>query len=284
VRFIDLELLDRTIPGLQGVLDDLEAARVEVIAEDDPKKRKALVERHSTRWTAMREYLAELSYNKCWYVECRNPGTDDDIDHFRPKLRVDEARDHPGYYWLAFDWHNLRLSCHRSNRLRRNLAAGETGGKADHFPLIEPARRAYKPEDDLDEEEPEILDPTNPADPPLITFIQNGEAQLSPRYKGVAVAERRFECTRLLLHLNWPEFNEDRTRLYNRIERLVDRGRRELRKCGPGSPVPHAFKDVIRDLRGLMRPDSDYSTAAAEYVQLFKHEWWIEDIVLRQPW
>lgn len=284
MRFIDLELLNHSAPGLQRVLDDLEAVRAEVIAEADPDKRRELIERNSRKWTAMREYLEQLSYKKCWYIECRNPGTDDDVDHFRPKLSVAEAPDHPGYYWLAFDWRNFRLSCHRANRLRRNVKAGETGGKADHFPLVDPARRSYKPEDDLDEEEPEILDPTNPADPPLLTFRQNGEPQLSPRYKGAAVAEHRFERTRLLLHLDWPEFNEDRTRLYNKIERLVDRGRRELRKRGPGSPVSNAFKDVIRDLRVLMRPDADYSTAATEYVRLFKHEWWIEDIVLRQPW
>jgi uncharacterized protein (TIGR02646 family) len=283
VRFIDLELLNRSAPGLQNVLDELEAARVEVTAELDPEIREKLIKRYSGRWTAMRPYLEELSFKKCWYVECQNPGTDDDVDHFRPKLSVEEAPDHPGYYWLAFDWHNFRLSCHRSNRPRRNVAARETGGKADHFPLIDPDSRAYKPSDKMEREDPEILDPTNPEDPPLITFIQSGEAQLSPKYKGFATAERRFESTRLLLHLNWPDFTDDRTRLYNNIVRLMDRGNREDEDKGPGSPASAAFKDIIRDLRRLMKPESDYSTAAVEYIKLFRHHWWVDDIVLRQP-
>jgi hypothetical protein len=282
MKFINQELLDRTNPEVMKILEELEAARVEVTAEKDKQRRKELIDKYHTRWTALRPFLSELSHDKCWYVECKNPGTDDDVDHFRPKLRVDEAPDHPGYYWLAFDWMNLRLSCHRSNRLRVNPKTSETGGKGNHFPLVEPELRAYDPTKSYKQEHPGIFDPCNPADPPHITFRPNGEAALSPEYKGSEIAEKRWDYTRLCLHINWPDFYEDRLVLYQRIFRLIDRGKREEPPGGLGAQVSDSFKDTIRDLQELMKPHQDYSSAAKVYIQSFKHLWWVNLIVLRE--
>ena len=281
MRFINLELLDRSDSDVRKILDDLEDAKAKVIAETDPDKRKALIKRFSGRWSALRPYLSELSYDKCWYVECKNPGTDDDVDHFRPKLRVEEADGHPGYYWLSFDWQNLRLSCHRANRPRINRDTSETGGKADHFPLVEEDARAWSPSDDWRIEQPGILDPINPEDPPLVTFKPNGEADLSPDYEPFEIARKRWEYTRLCIHINWPDFSDDRLVLYQKVTRLIDRGNREEPKGGPGSSASEAFKDVVRDLQELMQPQSNYSVAARIYVESFKYLWWIRLIVLR---
>ncbi len=41
------------------------------------------------------------------------------VEHFRPKTAVRQSNKHkeqyPGYYWLAYDWDNLLLSCHECN-------------------------------------------------------------------------------------------------------------------------------------------------------------------------
>ena len=256
-------------------------AQAKVIAESDPERRKALIQLYSPRWGAMRNYLAQLSYDKCWYTECRDSGADRDVDHFRPKSRVSGVPGHPGYYWLAFSWANFRFSCQLANRPRRNEILGETGGKADYFPLLNPEMRARSPEDDIRVEQPTLLDPINPDDTSLISFIQSGEARLSAHYAGSSIAEHRFEATRQYLNLNWPKFTEDRQILYNKISRLVERGRREDPQRNPDSSRRDAFRDAIRDLKNLMKPDSEYSIAAGDYIRLFRHEWWIEQIVLR---
>ena len=281
MRFINLESLNRSDPKVREILDDLEDAKTKVMAETDENKRKALIKSFSRRWSALRPYLSELSYDKCWYVECKNPGTDDDVDHFRPKLRIEEARGHPGYYWLSFDWQNLRLSCHRANRKRVNRDTSETGGKADHFPLVEEDARAWCPTDNWRAEQPGILDPINPEDPPLITFKANGEADLSPEYKPFEIAKKRWEYTRLCLHINWPDFSDDRLMLYQKVSRLIDRGNREEPPAGPGAAASEAFKDIVRDLQELMQPQSNYSTAARIYIESFKYLWWVRLIVLR---
>lgn len=282
MRFIDLEDLDRTRPEIATILADLEKARAEVGAEHDPELRAQLIERYQRKWAALRPYLSELSYNKCWYVECLNPGTDDDIDHFRPKLEIDEEPGHPGYYWLAFDWQNFRLSCHRANRPRINPLTHETGGKAAHFPLVGTSTRAFSPDDNLSLEFPGLLDPTDPTDPRFVSFTSNGEAVLSPEYHGSEQAEQRLEYSRRYLNLNWPRFVDDRLVLYNIILRYIERGQAEAPiRFDAGASL--GFKNILKDLRKLMAPSSPYSSAATIFIESFRYVWWVNDIVLRGP-
>jgi hypothetical protein len=279
MRFIDLEQIK---PRIRDRIAALEEARAAVLAEPDRDRRAALIDHHRNRWTALREAFAAASSDKCWYIECKNLGTDDDIDHYRPKGGVKEAPDHPGYYWLAFDWPTLRLSCHRANRPRVNPESTETGGKAEHFPLINPGHRSMGPGDDLSREIPLLLDPTRLTDVALLSFKPNGEVDLSPEFKGERVAEAKFEASRLILHLNWPKFRDARVVLFNRIARIVDRGEREApQNYSDMHAAGNAFVDACRDLRTTMSAPEEYSAAARVYVESFKHVWWVRDIVLK---
>ena len=135
MRFIDLNLVIAW-PELQALRDAAEAARVAVSAIDDADTRRDFIRRHHAVWTGFRPLFESVFGAKCWYTESANPGTDDDIDHFRPKGAIAEREDHGGYWWEAFNWMNLRLSCHRANRLRVNPETGTTHGKGNHFPLL----------------------------------------------------------------------------------------------------------------------------------------------------
>ena len=84
MRFIDLEQLE---PRVRELLPPLAEAQQQLMAEADPAGRRTLIDEYRGRWVALRDAFEEFSNGKCWYVECRNPGTDNDIDHFRPKLR-----------------------------------------------------------------------------------------------------------------------------------------------------------------------------------------------------
>jgi uncharacterized protein (TIGR02646 family) len=280
VRFIDLEELK---PRIRDLIPPLEEAQAEVNKETDPELRAALIRRYRPRWVALREAFDAFSYGKCWYTESKNPGSDDDIDHFRPKGRVAEDDKHGGYYWLAFDWTNLRLSCHRANRPRINPETGYLGGKADYFPLIDSTKRAYDKSDDIRLEEPALLDPTNLVDVSLLTFDTSGDATLVPRFKGDPTAERRLDASIRYLHLNWPKFREERLGVYHTVERLVDRGSRLAPPAGQMNirSVTEGFRCVLHDLKALTKPDNTYSRAARAYIETFSHEWWISDIVLK---
>lgn len=117
-----------------------------------------------------KSYLLALSRGKCAYCESTitttHPG---DVEHYRPKGRIqdhitgkivrlpDGSRDHPGYWWLAYEWSNLLPSCIDCNR--RRLHENQLGGKGELFPLL--SDRAYSPGQEINEE-PLLLDPTLP--------------------------------------------------------------------------------------------------------------------------
>jgi 5-methylcytosine-specific restriction endonuclease McrA len=277
MRFINLDDLE---PLIEHLIPALEEAQAEIIAETDPDKRSELFDKHRKHWVALRPYMDALSYGKCWYIECKNPGTDDDVDHFRPKGRVDEARDHPGYYWLALKWWNLRLSCHRANRPRTNPDTNITGGKADHFPLINDPDRAFSPTDPLGRELPGIFDPTNREDVRYLTFLPNGDADLSPEYKGDSVLEKRFADSKRFLNLNWPTFCDERVELYGKILRAMQAGQ-ELDREEPSRSRSIGFRYIVMDLVRFMSAREEYSSAARIYIESFQDLWWVKDMVLR---
>jgi uncharacterized protein (TIGR02646 family) len=283
MRFIDLEKL---LPHIRELIPALNDARNAVMRELDPEARAALINNSSGRWTALRAALGLLSNGKCWYVECRCSGADDDVDHFRPKLAVAGDSTHPGYYWLAFCWRNMRLSSQRANRPRKDPASKQTGGKASHFPLLPNSTRARQPGDDLSLEAPALLDPTNPTDCRLLTFNLNGEVELAPEHKGKSYAEAKVAASVLHLNLNWSTFVEARSALYTHIERLVDRGARaaplDFDTAAQDTHTENSvWMDAIRDLGAVLDPNAEYSAAAHAYVESFRHEWWVNDIVLR---
>ncbi|MDJ0835780.1 MAG: TIGR02646 family protein [Acidobacteriota bacterium] len=72
----------------------------------------------------VKQALDKIYFNKCAFCEntitCASP----QVEHYRPKGRLANDPDHPGYYWLVFEWSNLLLCCPTCNNTKR-----------DHFPI-----------------------------------------------------------------------------------------------------------------------------------------------------
>lgn len=96
-----------------------------------------------------RQMLFDAFHGKCAYCEARFVlDQSGDVEHFRPKgavldkdgqpVLVSSAPGsnvpHPGYYWLAYDWHNLLPSCGKCNRMTRTRD-GKWVGKGARFPV-----------------------------------------------------------------------------------------------------------------------------------------------------
>lgn len=87
-------------------------------------------------------------FGKCAY--CEAPVRVDqhgDIEHWRPKRAVSDLEgkpvEHPGYYWLAYDWTNLLLSCITCNQKWKRTRfpvkgqhASQPGAESDEQPLL----------------------------------------------------------------------------------------------------------------------------------------------------
>jgi len=279
MKFIDLDFVLRDAHA-QRLIEAAEAVQAELLAESDAAKRRKLMRAKRAAWADFRALFERAYGAKCWYTESKNPGTDDDIDHYRPQGGVAEAPDHGGYWWEAFNWRNLRLSCHRANRPRSNPETSTVLGKGNHFPLLDEAHRWCSP-DHFCCEEPALLDPTDPEDPPHLTFDIDGRVAVAPAFATSDTAVRRVEASRELLHLDWPAFVDDRRDLYAVIYRHVLAGdRAERAKLQGEAAAGEALKTVIRELIRLAGVEQPYSRAAAAYIRRFRDRTWIERVVL----
>jgi uncharacterized protein (TIGR02646 family) len=130
----------------------------------------------------VRAALEALFCDKCAYCETKiTGGSDWEVEHFRPKARVAERPDHPGYFWLAYEWSNLYFSCTLCNQRRRDrprwgdCSLAGTGGKGDQFPLLDEGGRAMSPSHDLDRERPLLLDPCRDDPDQVLSYNGLGE-------------------------------------------------------------------------------------------------------------
>lgn len=104
--------------------------------------------------TSVKNALRKAQHDKCAFCESKVTHISyGDVEHFRPKGGYKQENGdelgRPGYYWLAYVWANLFLSCQLCNqRFKKNL-----------FPLRNPADRARSHHDDIKNEKPLFIDP-----------------------------------------------------------------------------------------------------------------------------
>ena len=280
MRFIDLRLAAAD-PTVVPLIDDAEIVRLAILSARSAAERKTLIESNRGIWVGFRPHFERIYGRKCWYTESENPGTDDDIDHYRPKGQLADGSGHGGYWWEALNWQNFRLSCHRANRRRKNPETGETQGKGSWFPLLDDSARCTQPGDDLSRERPTLLDPTDPQDTALLTFDPDGRVALVPRFAGSEEVERRFDDSRKYLHLDWPAFAEQRQRLFAQIRLKVLEGDKARGSLSPeGGDAAAWLKGVAGELiecAGHLKP---YSRAAQAYILQFRDRSWVKEMVL----
>jgi uncharacterized protein (TIGR02646 family) len=249
------------------------------------EERAKAINARSSVWTELKESLAALSHNKCWYCETEQERSDNAVDHFRPKGRVAECTGHEGYWWLAFDWKNYRFSCTYCNSRRKDRKHKSVGGKQDHFPLIDEHNRVLQPGGDIDAEEPCLLDPTVATDPSLLWF--NDEGRVVPKCPSDEHLNLRAEASIRLYNLNYCATEEKRRNLYREIERLVVEGNRCFEKSKlAATPVEWSLARgtltrVTEYLMDAISPQTQFSAAAKAYLMGFRddeHEW-IDDVL-----
>jgi uncharacterized protein (TIGR02646 family) len=99
--------------------------------------------------------LRSAQHDKCCFCESKlGHAQFGDVEHYRPKAGAHQNTADPparGYYWLAYAWDNLYLSCEVCNRRH----------KRGLFPLLNPDRRvaSHHRSDDLHMEQPLFIDP-----------------------------------------------------------------------------------------------------------------------------
>jgi hypothetical protein len=283
MRYVDNEALCEKSEAA-ALIAAAEEAAADVAAETDPEARRKMIKSKRTRWTDFRPLLEKSDVGpKCWYTESCNLGGDEDVDHFRPKNKLAERPDdHPGYWWEAMNWENFRLSCHRSNRLRVSEEESATLGKGEHFPIADEHLRWMDPHETCCEI-PMLLDPTDPEDPQLLTFLPDGHTSLAPAFEADEFAKKRYEESRRYLHLDWVRFVERRAALFAEITRLVKEGDESERLSAQDDDELRERTRLKKTAQKLIRrtnPHREYSAAAIAYIRIYQAKPWIKKMVM----
>lgn len=249
---------------------------IRYIFTEKVKARKKAINSKSTVWSGLSDILSKQSHEKCWYCETCEVRSDNPIDHFRPKNNVEECVDHPGYWWLAFDWKNYRYACTYCNSHRVNVET--TGGKHDHFPLL-PPRVWNVCEADTNNERPVLLDPCDADDCDLLTFDINGRA-CSTTLDEHTEEYIRADTSITLYHLNHIPSKRIRKSIRMRIKTLVENTNVLI---DGGITINHMqIKSNKTELYKMIRPTcmtTKFNTAARTYLREFNDDIWVKNIL-----
>ena len=254
-----------------------------------PKERAKAINDRSRIWKKLKEPLQECSHGKCWYCESRETTAPGDVDHFRPKNEVEECPNHPGYWWLAFDWTNYRYACELCNRPNNDPATERVkgkryGGKGIAFPLVDPNRRVF------DEnaiggvlcEEPELLNPVVASDPLLLTFDEDGTTRPAKNQAHYPKEYKRAETSINVYHLNRAKLkNARRFYVCRVVAQLVKEGDEFLLLGAVENSVAarQGYNKVVERLSLMIDGQAQYSAAARAVLKMYRNREWVDDLL-----
>ncbi len=191
--------------------------------------------------------LRTVQEDKCCFCEAKFTHVSyGDVEHYRPKkgwIQDDETLNRPGYYWLAYDWDNLLLSCQICNqRYKKNF-----------FPLLDNSKRALSHKHSIAEEspyfvKPDIEDPEN--------FIEFKEEIPFPIDE-----DRRGQLTIEKLGLSRETLNERRRERLALIRDLYNIAK----------DIPITTPEIKQKAMALIkRRSEEYTADNAEYAAMFR--------------
>lgn len=156
----------------------------------------------------VKDKLKELQKDKCCFCEARvSVVSHGDVEHYRPKGGwVQKEKDkltQPGYYWLAYDFTNLFLSCQICNQKY----------KKNYFPLADPAKRAITHKKKISDEKSLIIDPGKEDPSKYLEFNKEMIIAKNNNPKGVETIKRT--------GLNRKEILVDRFEYLETLEKLA---------------------------------------------------------------
>ena len=238
------------------------------------KTRKNAINYKRTVWKTFSNNVKNISHEKCWYCDTKQDRSDMPIDHFRPKANVTEDKKHNGYWWLAFEWQNLRYSCTYCNRVTEE---GKTkGGKSDHFPLLTSKKRAFFITDNIGIETPLILDPLVLKDTILIAYNDNGRVMFSAACNSNN-KRKKVKTTIKILHLNSSRLVKARKSISIMVKKLVE----ELEEHYNNDDL-EKFETTAEHLDLYINDERPYSFIAKQYLKNLlntKNKLWLNNFI-----
>jgi len=254
-----------------------------------PDKRSGFIENNREKTWGADEVLGALRVivgNKCWYSEVPLEGADPNIDHFRPKGQVREVdadlqntqTTSPGYWWLAFECRNFRLSSMHANQRRVDIDTN--GGKWDYFPVLG-ARVAEGTPCLAIIENTLALDPCSASDVSLLWFDPDGKPCCSEwKRKPNVLDQQRVRTTVWLYHLNKREIETKRGNYMRQIHADLVQADAQYQvwdrdSASPNLQAKNSFDHKIAEIKEKLSDDAEFAGAkrCAVRAAIADYEW-----------
>ncbi len=193
--FVDPKVIDAVMPD--RIKADLDKATTELLSLPESARASFIEDKRNQKiWQDARRELFKVLHpghsqfvTKCWYCETLVKSRADlALEHFRPKSSHSGFEWDGAYWWLSFSYQNYRIACPACN-----LA------KSNHFPLHKDCRRATRPDDDLEDEVPLLIDPTEGEQVCYLAFDREG--RVHPAWEN-GVARQMADTTIRICRLN----------------------------------------------------------------------------------
>ena len=199
---------------------------------------------------SVKHVLMQSQHHKCCYCESKFRSTHDaDIEHYRPKTAVKQSvgadKLHPGYYWLAYRWDNLLVSCTDCNRRHKGML----------FPLVDNSVRARSHRDDIRMEQPLFINPAS--DDPRNHIRFHGPEPVHKTEVGRVTIES--------LGLRSPALHEERLTRFREL--IVLREIIEQLRMNTDSGSQAVVRRIKQFLVEAKRPESKFSAMAQDFVE-----------------
>jgi hypothetical protein len=237
-------------------------------------------------WSYFKEDMKKIVGKKCWYSESKNEGSDNNIDHFRPKaelikeLTSDNATledivwnqldncKRKGYSFLEFEFSNFRYSCTYVNSLREGEDK-QSKGKSNFFPL----KKSNRPATSLNElpyEQPALIDPCSRNDVEMFTF--NSLGYIEPH---ISILKTSWEYCRVkvsieVYHLHHSDFYNARIELWKLIQKKIEFATRLWEKNPRTYLEQESFTEKIKEIFKAIQKTSEFSAVAIDCIRFYK--------------
>jgi len=253
-------------PYLPARWHKIHSARIAALdALQTQEERSIYLNKHCS-WVNLKKWLSQASGDKCWYCEAKSSRAPFDVDHFRPKLGITvngvDLSGHNGYYWLAYEWWNFRLSCQRCNRPEKD-DIHVLRGKANEFPVRDETSRCQNFEGALNNESPMLLDPCVQSDCDLLAHGIDGEVK--PTANPGTWEYQRADYAISQLGLNAWNCPEIKRKQWSTLDILI---RSKINRS-----------EIVRKLQEHLSCDHEYSSFFRSAIGTHRDKAWIEALL-----
>lgn len=231
--------------------------------KDDKDKRDEIIDKNHSFWKKLKGDLKELNFGKCWYSDAHEIYSHYHVDHFRPKKKaVDiDGSERDGYWWLAFEYTNYRLS-------------GSVGNtkKGDFFAVK--SNCAICPEDNYEDEIIYFLDPTKKNDFKKLNFDESGKIIPSNPNKN-HWENKKAIYTIDKLHLDYPDLEEARRIKWKKTKTLIDEvdiAEAEYNE-NPSTRKEEKLENKLEEVRKILAPDEELLSTVRACLRASRKDW-----------